>query len=79
MTTFNKNIQEQKVYIIYTLYIIVIVIFKKYLKVKGELGTMFLLSNFVYLYVLKFVYSMSIKTTDDCGQDPYETGFSRLK
>ena len=41
---------------------------------KGELGTMFPLSNFVYLYMLKFVYSMSIETTDDCGQDPYETG-----
>ena len=35
---------------------------------------MFPLSNFVYLYMLKFVYSMSIETTDDCGQDPYETG-----
>ena len=35
---------------------------------------MFPLSNFVYLYVLKFVYSMSIETTDDCGQDPYEKG-----
>ena len=48
--------------------------FKKYLKVKGELGTMFPFSNFVYLYMFKFVYSMSIETTDDCGQDPYETG-----
>ena len=39
---------------------------------------MFPLSNFVYLYVcvivLKFVYSMSIESTDDCGPDPYETG-----
>ena len=35
---------------------------------------MFPLSNFVYLFRVMFVFSMSIETTDDCGQDPYETG-----
>ena len=35
---------------------------------------MFPLSNFVYLFSFMFVFSMSIETTDDCGQDPYETG-----
>ena len=35
-----------------------------------ELSNLSNLSNFVYLYMLKFVYSMLIETTDD----PYETG-----
>ena len=29
---------------------------------------------FICTYILKFVFSMSIETTDDCGEDPYETG-----
>ena len=36
---------------------------------------MFPLSNFVYLFRFMFVFSMSIETTDDCGQDPYEIGW----
>ena len=38
---------------------------------------MFPLCNFVYFkvcFMLKFVFSMSNVTTDDCGQVPYETG-----
>ena len=35
---------------------------------------MFPFSNFVYLNMLSLFYSMSNETTDDCGQDPYETG-----
>ena len=31
-------------------------------------------TSFVYLYLFKFVFSMSIETTDDCGHAPYETG-----
>ena len=30
-------------------------------------------TSFVYLYLFKFVFSMSIETTDDCGHAPYET------
>ena len=53
--------------------------FIKHLKVIGDLETMFPLCNFNFVYfkvcfMLKFVFSMSNATTDDCGQVPYETG-----
>ena len=35
---------------------------------------MFPLSNFVYLFRVMFVFSMSFETTDECGNAPYETG-----